>query len=72
MVLADAGFDVTVADISDVLLAFAAWRLRRRGYPVRTIDLKRESLPPDGFDLVACFDVLEHIPRPLDGRTLFR
>jgi SAM-dependent methyltransferase len=66
MVLADAGFDVTVADISDVLLAFAAWRLRRRGHTVRTIDLKRESLPRDGFDLVACFDVLEHIPRPLD------
>jgi SAM-dependent methyltransferase len=66
MVLADAGFDVTVADISDVLLAFAAWRLRRRGHAVRTIDLKRESLPRDGFDLVACFDVLEHIPRPLN------
>jgi 2-polyprenyl-3-methyl-5-hydroxy-6-metoxy-1,4-benzoquinol methylase len=66
MVLADAGFDVTVADISDLLLAFTAWRLRRRGYNVRTIDLKRESLPRDGFDLVASFDVLEHIPRPLD------
>ena len=65
MVLAEAGFDVTVADISDVLLAFAAWRLRRRGYSVRTVDLKRESLPREGFDLVACFDVLEHIPRPL-------
>jgi SAM-dependent methyltransferase len=49
-----------------VLLGFAAWRLRRRGYTVRTIDLKRESLPRDGFDLVACLDVLEHIPRPLD------
>jgi 2-polyprenyl-3-methyl-5-hydroxy-6-metoxy-1,4-benzoquinol methylase len=66
MVLAGAGFDVTVADISDVLLAFTAWRLRRRGYSVRTVDLKRESLTRDGFDLVACFDVLEHIPRPLD------
>jgi SAM-dependent methyltransferase len=66
MVLADAGFDITVADISDVLLAFAVWRLRRRGYSVRMIDLKRESLPRDRFDLVACFDVLEHIPRPLD------
>ena len=66
MVLAGAGFDITVADISDVLLAFTAWRLRRRGYSVRTVDLKRESLTRDGFDLVACFDVLEHIPRPLD------
>jgi SAM-dependent methyltransferase len=66
MVLADAGFNVTVADVSDVLLTFAVWRLRRRGYNVRAIDLKRESLPRDGFDVVACFDVLEHIPRPVN------
>jgi len=65
LVLADAGFDVTVADISDVLLAFTAWRLKRRGHRVRTIDLKRESLPRDAFDLVTCFDVLEHIPQPV-------
>jgi 2-polyprenyl-3-methyl-5-hydroxy-6-metoxy-1,4-benzoquinol methylase len=65
MTFATAGFDVTVADISDVLLAFASWRLRRRGFSVRTIDLKREALPADTFDLVACFDVLEHIPEPL-------
>jgi SAM-dependent methyltransferase len=66
LVLAEAGFDVTIADISDCLLAFAAWRLRQRGFTARTIDLKHEELPQDVYDLVACFDVLEHIPRPLD------
>lgn len=66
IVFGEAGFDVTLADISDGLLAFAAWRCRRRGFTVQTIDLKRESLPPRAFDLVVCFDVLEHIPRPLD------
>jgi SAM-dependent methyltransferase len=65
LVFAEAGFEVTLADISDCLLAFAAWRCRRRGYTPRTIDLKREALPSDAFDLVLCFDVLEHIPRPL-------
>jgi SAM-dependent methyltransferase len=66
MVFATAGFEVTLADISDVLLAFAAWRLRRRGFTVRTIDLKHDTLPPDAFDVTVCFDVLEHIPRPLE------
>ena len=66
LVFADAGFDVTLADISDCLLAFAAWRCRRRGFTVRTIDLKRQSLPPDRFNVVLCFDVLEHIPKPLN------
>jgi SAM-dependent methyltransferase len=65
MVFATAGFEVSLADISDVLLAFAAWRLRRRGFTVRTIDLKRETPPTDTFDIAVCFDVLEHIPQPL-------
>src|SRR5262249_17784954 len=39
LAFADAGFSVTLADISDLLLAFAAWRCRRRGFSVRTIDL---------------------------------
>lgn len=65
LVFAEAGFDVTLADISDCLLAFAAWRCRKRGFKVRTIDLKHESLPAQEFDVVLCFDVLEHIPKPL-------
>ena len=65
LVFGDAGFRVTLADISDLLLAFAAFRCRARGFAVRTIDLKRESLPDDRFDVVFCLDVLEHIPEPL-------
>ena len=65
LVFADAGFEVTLADIADPLLSFASWRLRKRGFKVRTIDLKSETLPRDAFDVVACFDVLEHIPKPL-------
>jgi 2-polyprenyl-3-methyl-5-hydroxy-6-metoxy-1,4-benzoquinol methylase len=70
LVFASAGFDVTLADVSSPLLAFAKWRCERRGFRVRTIDLKRESPPPAQFDAAVCFDVLEHIHRPL--RTLDR
>ena len=65
LVFAHAGFDVTLADISDVLLAFAAFRCHRRGFTVRTIDLKKGALPRSAYDVALCLDVLEHIPQPL-------
>ena len=65
LVFAQAGFDITLADVSDVLLGFAAFRCRKRGARVRTIDLKKESLPSASFDVVVCLDVLEHIHEPL-------
>ena len=65
LVFADAGFEVTLADVSDPLRRFACWRCARRGIPVKTIDLKRQRLPRRCYDVAICFDVLEHIPRPL-------
>jgi SAM-dependent methyltransferase len=65
VVFAEAGYDITLADISDVLLGFAAFRCRKRGARVKTIDLKRQSVPAASFDVVLCLDVLEHIPDPL-------
>jgi SAM-dependent methyltransferase len=64
LVFADAGYEVTLADVSDPLRGFAKWRFERRGIAARSIDLKREPLPRRGFDVALCFDVLEHIPRP--------
>jgi len=66
IVFGEAGYSVTLADISDILLAFAEFRCRRRRIPTRTIDLKRVSLPSNAFDVILCFDVLEHIPAPID------
>jgi 2-polyprenyl-3-methyl-5-hydroxy-6-metoxy-1,4-benzoquinol methylase len=68
LIFGAAGFSVTLADVSEPLLAFAKWRCDQRGLSVRTIDLKRDELPADHFNAVVCFDVLEHIHRPL--RTL--
>jgi SAM-dependent methyltransferase len=65
LVFAQAGFDVTLADVSDLLLGFAAFRCRKRGARVQTIDLKKQSLPEASFDVVVCLDVLEHILEPL-------
>ena len=62
-----AGFRVTLADVADPLRNFAKWRCERRGIPVRTIDLKHETLEPSGYDVITCFDVLEHVPAPLEA-----
>ncbi len=69
LVFASVGCRVTLADVSEPLLAFAKWRCERRGFDVRTIDLKSSRSPRREFDAVVCFDVLEHIHRPL--RTLW-
>ncbi len=65
---AAAGFDITLADVSEPLLKFAKWRCERRGFKVRAIDLKHDAVPERAYDAAICFDVLEHIPRPM--RTL--
>ncbi len=41
--------------------------VERRGIAVRAIDLKHETLPNRGYDVITCFDVLEHVPDPLQA-----
>ena len=60
-----AGFQVTLADIADPLRTFAKWRCERRGISTRSIDLKRERLEPNRYDVITCFDVLEHVADPV-------
>jgi 2-polyprenyl-3-methyl-5-hydroxy-6-metoxy-1,4-benzoquinol methylase len=66
LVAAAAGLEVTLADISEPLLTFAKWRCERRGYRVSTLDLKHQAPPANRFDAAICFDVLEHVPKPVD------
>ena len=65
LLFATAGIEVADADISDTLLAFARWRLARRGVGASFFDLKTESLPNGQFDLLTAMDVLEHVPDPV-------
>lgn len=57
--------EATSADVSDVLLDFARWRLQRRKIPGNLIDLKSAKLRPERYDLISAIDVLEHLPDPL-------
>ncbi len=65
LVFAKSGLKVTLADIATPLLQFARWRCERHGCAITFIDLKRERPPRQRFDAAICFDVLEHIRRPL-------
>jgi 2-polyprenyl-3-methyl-5-hydroxy-6-metoxy-1,4-benzoquinol methylase len=60
--LARLGYAVDLADVSQTLLAFARWRLERRGEQARYIDLNEESLPVSAYQVVLAKDVLAHIP----------
>ncbi len=57
-------FDVTLADISSVMLAFCQHRFSERGRQARVIDLKESQLPAAAFDFVTAMDVFEHLVDP--------
>jgi mycofactocin glycosyltransferase len=59
------GFEVTLADISSVLLDFCAWRFKQRDLSARFIDLKVERLPRESFDFISAMDVFEHLTDPV-------
>jgi hypothetical protein len=58
------GFDVTLADISGVMLDFCKARFAARGRPAAFFDLKEDRLPPAAFDFVTAMDVFEHLVDP--------
>jgi SAM-dependent methyltransferase len=63
--LAETGCEVWSADIARGLLSFVAHRLGRRGHQPHVVDLNTAAPPCSYFDLITCFDVLEHIPDQL-------
>ena len=60
------GLDVSLADISEPLQKYVAWRFKVRGLKLKLIDLNREQLPRNTFEVVTAFDVLEHLPKPAE------
>src|SRR5687768_1514773 len=59
---ATVGCEVHAADIATRLLAFVQYRVRARGFVLSAIDLNEERPPHEFYDLISCFDVLEHLP----------
>jgi len=63
--LAEAGYRVTLADVPGITFDFAKYRLRRRNIPFDAFDVAGDLPRISGeFDIITCFDVLEHIPHP--------
>jgi ubiquinone/menaquinone biosynthesis C-methylase UbiE len=58
------GFSVTLADVSEMMLEFARWRIERRGLRAKFINLNWERLPRERFDFVTAVDVCEHLSEP--------
>lgn len=65
LALSRAGVETTLADISQPSLEFARWRAQRRNLALRTIDLSKDELGDETFDLVTAIDVLEHVADPI-------
>jgi 2-polyprenyl-3-methyl-5-hydroxy-6-metoxy-1,4-benzoquinol methylase len=53
---------VDAADIAQNLLKFVEHRSRTRGVTVHCIDLNEEKPKLNGYDIITCFDVFEHVP----------
>lgn len=56
------GYAVELADIEDGLLAFARYRLERRGINARYIQLGGQPLPRDLYDVITTIDTLSFVP----------
>ena len=61
--LAQAGFDVTLADLDSKTLDFGAFRAQRHHVPLKIWKSDVEPMPPDKtYDVILALDVLEHLP----------
>jgi SAM-dependent methyltransferase len=65
LLFASHGFDVTLADISSVMLSFCGYRFAKRGRRASLVDLKEAILPEATFDFVTAMDVFEHLVDPV-------
>jgi SAM-dependent methyltransferase len=58
------GFDVSLADISTLMLSFCQSRFRERNRPAHFINLRQSGLPEAAFDFITAMDVFEHLVEP--------
>jgi len=63
--MAAQGYEVTIADVPGKTFEYAQFRLKREGHRFTAIPITSAEPPTlGGFDLITCFDVLEHVPQP--------
>lgn len=64
--LAEAGFEVTLADVPGKTLQFARWRVQQRGLQVHFIEIWDGDDSPlqETYDGIICLEVLEHLWNP--------
>lgn len=55
------GFRTTLADISEPLLKYAAWRMKRYGDQAAQIHLTTAELPANSYDVITALDTLVHV-----------
>jgi 2-polyprenyl-3-methyl-5-hydroxy-6-metoxy-1,4-benzoquinol methylase len=66
--LAQRGYDVTLVDVEGPAFRLARHRFERRQLPATFVESLSTLPEPAGtYDVVVCFDVLEHLPDPLDA-----
>lgn len=65
LLFASNGFDVSLADISSVMLSFCRFRFELRKRQAMFIDLKESPLPDSAFDFITAMDVFEHLVDPV-------
>ncbi len=66
------GFDVTAGDVGTTYRDFARARFEARGLEIPLVALEREEAPAQSFDAIVSFDVIEHVPRPLEAIVRLR
>jgi 2-polyprenyl-3-methyl-5-hydroxy-6-metoxy-1,4-benzoquinol methylase len=59
------GFSITLADISDAMIKYEKWRLKRHKVIANFIDLKKQKMPVNFFDCATAIEVLEHVKNPV-------
>jgi SAM-dependent methyltransferase len=66
LALAEAGYRVTIADVPGRTLQFAKARLARRDVAFDVLEVVEEvpPVPVERWDVLVCFDVLEHVSDP--------
>ena len=68
--LAQEGLDVTVADLDSYSLNFAEFRFKQHNVPAKFWRVDTEPKPTEKFDLILCFEVLEHLPKEELNKTI--